>query len=494
MLLMLFQIGSAMAAPLETTTSQRYSARTYTDQPVTSQQLLTLLCTAYGYLGTKRVSPSIGETYSLTLFSVNSSGSYLYTPETNSLSIWDATVNKESIRPRLTQDWENGANVIGVIVWNQTKVNNQYFAWAEAGCLVQNFYLKAVELAIGTTCAQTFDSDGLRSDLKLPSTMLPLLIMPTGFPTSPYPAATPDYSRMTGNLPPVQDSEKSLEDALSSLNYTQTWSTQALTLQEQSQLLWAAYGYASTGHRTTPSWGGWYPLIIYIANATGTYRYLPESHSVSEVQDGDKRSVIATAWGNQVWAADAPAIFLVAYNSTVNSLYPEPSWYDLSVETDAGCVVQQILLESSALSLSANVVSKGFEWNGTSAQTLRNTLNIANPIVPLFILPVGHVISSPLPNTTPSSPNSNSSSSNTTPNATPNTPSNSTPNSNSSTPNTTPNTTPNSNSSSTNTTNDSSWEILEYSLIFAVPGLTALTILVFLVAKRKSKMRRRSAQ
>lgn len=259
MLLLLFEIGSAMATPLEITISQRYSVRSYTNQPVTSQQLLTALAAAYGYSGANRVLPKIGDAYSLTVFSINSSGSYIYTPETNSMSVWDTAVNKETIRPRLTQSWENDANVVLVIVWDQTKMGNQYFAYAEAGCLVQNFYLAAVNSAIGTCCAQTFDSDGLRSDLKLPSTMVPLLIMPTGFPTSPYPAAAPDYSRMTGNLPSVQNSEKSFADALSDMNYAQTWSTQVVSLQELSQLLWAAYGYASTGHRTTPSWGGWYP-------------------------------------------------------------------------------------------------------------------------------------------------------------------------------------------------------------------------------------------
>jgi hypothetical protein len=446
-LLLLFELGLAMATPLEITASQRSSVRSYTNQPVTSQQLLTILSAAYGYSGANRVLPRIGDAYSLVVFSVNSSGSYIYAPETNSMSVWDTAVSKETIRPRLTQSWENDANVVLVIVWDQTKMNNQYFAYAEAGCLVQNFYLAAVDSAIGTCCAQTFDSDGLRSDLKLPSTMVPLLIMPTGFPTSPYPAATPDYSRMTGNLPRVQNSEKSFADALSDMNYAQTWSTQALSLQEQSQLLWAVYGYASTGHRTTPSWGGWYPLIVYMSNATGTFRYSPETHSITEVQAGDKRGAIATACGNQVWAANAPAIFLVAYDSNGNiAHYPEPGWYDFSVEVDAGCVVQQILLESSAMSLSANVVAKGFEsWNGTSAQTLRNNLNISSSIVPLYILPVGHVIpsSSPTPSPAPS-------------------------------PNPTPTSKP---------------AVQDYLLVFAILVLTALMSLSFFILRKKTKVK-----
>ncbi len=439
-LALLFLIGteSAMATPLEITMSQRYSARSYTNQTVTSQQLLTMLNAAYGYSGSGRVLPKIGVVFSLTVFIVDSSSSYIYSPETNSLEIWNIAVDKETIRPRLTQSWENDANLVLVIVWNQTKMSNQYFAYAEAGCFVQNFYLAAAELAIGTCCAQTFDSDGLQSDLKLPDTMVPLLIMPTGFPPSPYPVATPDYTRMTGNLPPVKNSQKTFSGAQKGMDYAQSWSTQALSLQEQSQLLWAAYGYASTGHRTTPSWGGSYPLILYLANATGVFRYLPESHSVLRIQDDDERDAIAVACGNQLWAAEAPAILLVAYDSASNSLYPEPGWYDFSVEVDAGCVVQQILLECSALGLNANVVTSGFEsWNSASAQTLRDTLNLASSIIPLFALPVGHVASD-----------------------------------------------------STETTR---FGILEYSFVIAVPILIILISLIFLRAKGKLRLGRRHA-
>jgi hypothetical protein len=263
---------------------------------------------------------------------------------------------------------------------------------------------------------------------------------------------------VTGNLPRVQNSEKSFEDALSEMNLAQTWFTQALSLQEQSQLLWAAYGYSSTGHRTTPSWGGWYPLIVYMSNATGTFRYSPGNHSIMEMQAGDKRGVIAATCGNQVWAANAPAIFLVAYNSSYNTYYPEPGWYDFSVEVDAGCVAQQILLESSAMSLSANIVAKGFEsWNGTTAQTLRNTLGIASSIVPLYILPVGHVIPTPTPTPTPTSTPTPTPTSTLTPSSPPS-------------PSPTPTSTP---------------AIPEFPSAFAVLGLIAIVSVSIVILKRK---------
>jgi SagB-type dehydrogenase family enzyme len=389
-LLLLFEIGFAAATPIETTMSQRYSVRTYTSQNIEPQQLIELLRAAYGYVGSNRVLPAIGGTYSLVVFAVNSSGTFRYVPETNSLSVWDAAVNKDTIRPRLTQSWERDANVVLILVWDQTKMNNQYFASAEAGCLVQNVYLSAVGLNIGACCAGSFDSSGLQSDLELGSTMLPLIIIPLGIPSSVYPAANPDYNGMTGNLPPVRNSERSFADALVNVDYSQAWSTQDLSMQEYSQLMWAAYGYSSTGHRTTPSAEGWYPLIVYLSNATGTYRYSAENHSLTQIKAGDNRINIAVSFGNQMWVANAPAIFLIAYDPDRNIGHYD-DWYNSWVEVDAGCVVQQILLESSAIDLNANVVAKGFEsWDGGSAQTLRNALGLASSIVPLYILPVGH--------------------------------------------------------------------------------------------------------
>jgi len=397
-LILLVQFGLAMAIPFEITVSQRYSARFFYTQNVSAEQLLAVLRATYGYVGGNRVLPKIGNEYSLVIYAVNASGSYRYTPETNLLAVHNLDVNKETIRPH-DSDWPSNANVVLVIVWDQNKMSNQYFASAEAGCLVQNVHLAAITENLGTTCVGIIDSGGLRGDLGLPSNMIPILVMPLGYPP-PYPDATPDYDRMSGNLPLVQNSVASFNDALNNMNYIQAWSAQDLSLQESSQILWAAYGYSSTGHRTTPSANGQYPLIIYMTNSTGAYRYTAESHSITQIQTGDKRSDIAIACGNQLWVASAPAIFLVALDSAYNggNIYDGGVLVHEFIEVDAGCVVQQILLEASATNLGANVVANGLEdWNGGGAQALRGILSLTSSIIPLYIMPVGHVSETPTP-------------------------------------------------------------------------------------------------
>jgi hypothetical protein len=395
-ILSISSVASTASLPLEQTVSRRQSIRSYTSENISSQQLLEVLWTAYGHINDHRTVPQIGYDYSLIIFPVNETGSYRYIPENNSLVVHDLTVNKETLRPH-DQNWPSDASFVLVVVWNQTRMSNQYFTSAEAGCLVQNVYLAAASLNLGTCCVGGVNSEELRNDLKLPSTLTPLLVMPLGYPTNPYPNASPNYDFMIGNLPPVQYSELSFEDSLKNMLFTTKWSAENLSSQKLSQLLWAAYGYTNvthktTYHRTTPSAMGIYPLVIFVSNATGVYQYTPENHSVVEIMHGDKRFDIANACSGQIWAANAPAIFLIIYNSSYNNgdtgdggTLPHEF-----IEVDAGAVIQQLFLEAAAWNLSANIISEGLEdWNGTGAEQLRSILGLSSSHIPLYIVPVG---------------------------------------------------------------------------------------------------------
>ncbi len=388
---------SATSSPLEYLISRRQSTRNYTSENISNQQLLAVLWAAYGHANSHRSTPQIGYERPLIIFAVNTTCSYRYVPETDSLIIHNQSVNKETIRPH-NQDWPSNASVVLVIVWNSTKMNNSYFACAEAGCLVQNVYLAANSLALGTCCVGDIDSTGLRNDLNLSNDLIPLLVMPLGYRTEPYPPASPNYDLMIGNLPPVQYSEMSFENAITNITTAQNWDTQDLSLQELSQLLWAAYGYTnvthhSSYHRTTPSACGIYPLTLFVSNSTGVYQYVPENHFVRKILPDDKRFELANACSGQIWAADAPTLFIIAFNSSYNDGntcdYGIPP--HIYVEINAGAVVQQFFLEASARNLSANVLSDGLEeWNGTGAEELRNILGLPSSTVPLYLVPVGH--------------------------------------------------------------------------------------------------------
>ena len=92
---------------------------------------------------------------------------------------------------------------------------------------------------------------------------------------------------------PAQSGDVSVESALASRRSLRQFSDSAVTLQQLSQLLWAAQGLTSSrGNRTAPSAGGLYPLEVYLVVenvsglAAGTYRYHPKGHRLSLVSQG----------------------------------------------------------------------------------------------------------------------------------------------------------------------------------------------------------------
>ena len=190
----------AFARPIEQEVSRRQSMRSYTSEDVSKEQLLQALWAAYGKTNGRGNVPRIGTAYALVIFTVNETGSYKYVPESNSLVVHDLTVNKYSIDPYDT-DFPTTAQEVLIIVWDETKLSNHYFACAEAGCIAQNVHLAASSQDLGTCVVGSINSGGIRSALKLPSTQTPLLVMPLSHPTSAYVAATPKFSIMTGNLP-----------------------------------------------------------------------------------------------------------------------------------------------------------------------------------------------------------------------------------------------------------------------------------------------------
>jgi nitroreductase len=365
--------------------------RSYTSETVSRQVFLDVLWAAYGTTNEQKTTPMIGSDYSLIIFTVNETGSYKYIPETKSLAVHDQTVNKETIRPYNT-DWPSDAKEVLVIVWDKNRMSNQYFAAAEAGCVAQNVHLAATSYGLGTCVVGSIDGEGLSSALKLTSNLTPILVMPLSYPTNQYPAATPDYDIMTENLPVVQNTEASVKESIQNMVFTQQWSPDPLTMQEHSQLLWAAYGYTSTDHRTTPSSYGIYPLVVYAADTTGIYKYQPESHSFTQISSGDKRFDISNTFSGQTWAADAPTIFVIGYDMSYNGGVTGDGgvFSHLFIEVNTGCVIQQLLLEASALNLQANILSEGLEeWNGAGAQQLRSILGLSSSIIPLYAVPVG---------------------------------------------------------------------------------------------------------
>ena len=112
-------------------------------------------------------------------------------------------------------------------------------------------------------------------------------------------------------LSPI-DCGVSLMTALERRRTIREFSSEPLSLEHLSGLLWAASGInrSECGKRTAPSALALYPLTVYAFFKEGVYRYDVQSHSLEFVCEGNymaitgKQEFVATAPLNLVYVAD----------------------------------------------------------------------------------------------------------------------------------------------------------------------------------------------
>jgi len=188
---------------------------------------------------------------------------------------------------------------------------------------------------------------------------------------------------------PRHDSKISMEKALKERRSVRHYRNEPLTISEISQLLWAAQGItASGGLRTAPSAGALYPLEVYIivGNVTnmksGIYKYIPESHELVKVIEGDKRSELSNAALHQSPIKDAPAVIVIyaVYERTTGKYGERGIRY---VHMEAGHAAQNIVLQAVSLNLGTVVIG------AFKDEMVKKALNLGDKEDPLSIIPVG---------------------------------------------------------------------------------------------------------
>ena len=164
-------------------------------------------------------------------------------------------------------------------------------------------------------------------------------------------------------LPPARFvGDLSVEEALAARRSVRAYTEESVTLEELSQLLWAAQGVTSAwGGRTAPSAGQTYPLEIYIVVGdvsgleVGLYWYLPEEHRLVRRKVGELRAELARAARAQMWIEDAPVSLIIAacYERTTERYGERGRRY---VHIEVGHVGQNVYLQAEALGLGTVVV------------------------------------------------------------------------------------------------------------------------------------------
>ncbi|KYK26684.1 hypothetical protein AYK20_08730 [Thermoplasmatales archaeon SG8-52-1] len=369
---------------LEESICRRMSYRSFTGDTVTDEELSTILWAAYGT--TDEGNRSIfnpDNTYSSIIYVIRSDATYKYVPENHSLSLFKS--GNYLHLGQYTSPIKFG------LVWDMDIESDELRGMADIGMICQNIYFDANALDLATITTGMYVED--LYELGIPSNEKPEIIMPLGHPSPAYDFT---YNPLPpSNLPAVIDNELTLADAINNRLIIKNWDNIPLSLLEQSQLLWSSYGYSylydnvnSKRHRTLPSAIAYYPFKIYAANHTGVYQYIPNTHSISEILEGDQRDEIESCIeANDIVITSASFILIPFLDTNVGVPQYQRFWY-----YENGAIIHNILLEATALGLWSNVI-----YDITDASGLRSAIGIPSQtnLVPLSVIPVGNPFTSP---------------------------------------------------------------------------------------------------
>ena len=188
---------------------------------------------------------------------------------------------------------------------------------------------------------------------------------------------------------PTGEGSVAVEEALAKRRSIRSYARSPLTLQEVSQLLWAAQGATDRdGGRAAPSAGALYPLEVYLVATevtgleAGIYRYLVEPHRLESVAAGNLRDKLtAAAWG-QDWMSRAPAALVVTgvVARTAGKYGGRAGRY---VHMEVGAVAENVYLQAAAMGLGTTLVG------AFDDQAVAQLLGLAAGEEPFAILPLG---------------------------------------------------------------------------------------------------------
>jgi SagB-type dehydrogenase family enzyme len=155
--------------------------------------------------------------------------------------------------------------------------------------------------------------------------------------------------------PPDLNKGISIMQALKKRKTTRDISDKKLTLQQLSDLLWAADGVnRSDGKRTSPAAMGIYCIDIYVVLPEGVYLYDPDKHQLNPVAKGDFRK--SAGMQDFVYIAPVNLVYTFTLRNRKNAPAQVPEqkrkiWGDVEV----GCLVQNVYLYCASQGLGAVV-------------------------------------------------------------------------------------------------------------------------------------------
>ena len=391
---------------LEESIFRRMSIREFTDEPISDEELSTILWAAYGLRDDgKRTVAEIDGVHAAVIYVFNKDAVYTYNALNHSLVVYKEGDHRSDI-----DILQYDAPIQLGLCWDTSKADPNR-GGTEIGEIGQNIHFMANALNLGTVV--TGQIPPAIEPLGLPPNEEGLIIMPLGHPVRPYNFV--DKPMWISLLPRIRESSMSLTTVLEKRNETTSFEGE-LTRQELSQLLWSSYGFSNyidnseqepinlKRHRTVPSAHGYYPLVIYAVTKDGVYNYYPNVLTniltkfsgasghvdffglpivtfMMKIKNGDMREEIAQAL-SEPGIASAPLFIVPVLDlemaKELSGEYCWRFWY-----YEAGASAHNVLLEATAWDLSANIVFP------TDIDSIRSILGLNDDFVPMLVVPVG---------------------------------------------------------------------------------------------------------
>ena len=167
-------------------------------------------------------------------------------------------------------------------------------------------------------------------------------------------------------LPPPIAVNMVLEKSICRRMSVRTFTSELVTDQELSTILWAAYGYTENGNRSVFSPDKTYSTVIYVIRSDATYTYVPENHSLSLFKTGNYLNL-----GEYT----APIKFGLVWDTSITA-------DEQKGMAEIGMICQDIYFDANALDLAT--VTTGGQVDDL------NQLGIPSNEKPEIIMPLGH--------------------------------------------------------------------------------------------------------
>ena len=189
---------------------------------------------------------------------------------------------------------------------------------------------------------------------------------------------------------PNLKSNMTVEQAIAKRRSIRKYANKPLTLEQLSQILWAAQGKSGPErhHHAAPSAGGIHPLQLYIIATNvselnkGIYKYDPQKNSLSLKHSNHKRDNVHQAAYGQSAILSAPVIlvFVAQFQKTMNKYGPKAKAF---VYTDLGHSAENVYLQATALGI--GTVAMG----GIEEKKITEILELPEDEDVIYLMPLG---------------------------------------------------------------------------------------------------------